>query len=96
MAYFANGSEGDCLDQQCSLCRYGEQPCPIFEMQLMFNYDQLKDTTGTASNIMDLLIKNDGTCTMFQRFENDFSLKPKVTPLFPEDIPKIKYAEPIQ
>ena len=39
MAYFANGTEGMCFDEQCSRCKYGEDACPIAFVQTMYNYD---------------------------------------------------------
>lgn len=71
MAYFANGSEGHCFDEQCSNCKYGEHACPIALAQASYNYDQLKDTTGTARKILDLLVKKDGTCTFYEMAKKD-------------------------
>lgn len=39
MAYFSNGSEGMCFDEQCSRCKYGQMPCPIALVQYKYNYD---------------------------------------------------------
>ena len=36
MAYFSNGSEGQCFDEQCAICKYGESPCPIAAIQMEF------------------------------------------------------------
>ena len=39
MAYFSNGSEGMCLDEECCECVLGsESPCPIFSVQVSYNY----------------------------------------------------------
>ena len=70
MAYFANGSEGECFESQCELCRYGEKPCPIALVQLNYNYDAVNNKTATE--ILDSLVKNDGTCLMYREFEKDF------------------------
>lgn len=75
MAYYSNGSEGDCFSYQCSICKYGNEPCPIALIQMEYNYDQLKDSTGTARKVLNELVANDGTCSMFKTFEKDFSLK---------------------
>ena len=77
MAYFSNGSEGDCFDAQCFKCKYGEKPCPIAFAQLTWNYDACNNKT--ARTILDSLIKQDGTCTMFEAFKSDFK-KPFVDP----------------
>ena len=37
MAYFANSTEGDVFYEQCAICKYGEEPCPIRFIQLIYN-----------------------------------------------------------
>lgn len=46
MAYFANGTEGTYLDEQCDDCLHGisdDVCCPVYLCQIHFNYDQLKN-----------------------------------------------------
>lgn len=47
-----------------------------------YNYDQLKDTTGTATKIMDLLVSEDGTCSVFEMAKADFEIDPNQLNLF--------------
>lgn len=68
MAYFANGSEGELFYEQCTRCRFGEEACPIFEAQVSFNYEAVGNKIAT--NILNVLVHDDGTCEMFKRFEN--------------------------
>jgi len=77
MAYFANGTEGECFDEQCSKCIFGEKPCPISAVQMNFNYDAAGNKTATE--ILDMLVKNDGTCTMFETFEKELAIPEYVT-----------------
>jgi hypothetical protein len=72
MAYFANGSEGMCFDEECSACKYGQEPCPIAWVQLNYNYEACNNEVATA--ILNALVKNDGTCEMFKAFEKDFKI----------------------
>lgn len=66
MAYFANGTEGMYLDEQCYDCIYGlsdEAYCPIHHVQQEFNYDQLKDEK--LQQCLNILIgKKDQQCNM--------------------------------
>lgn len=71
MAYFSNGSEGMAFDEQCERCRFGDEPCPIACIQLVYNYDACNNKIATK--IMDDLVEQDGTCTMFKQFEKFFS-----------------------
>ena len=73
MAYFANGTEGDVLYEQCSRCKYGNDACPIFQVQVAYNYEACNNET--ARKILDHLIKDNGTCAMFEEFKNDFEIK---------------------
>ena len=41
MAYFANGSEGDRLDELCGKCIHGGQLCPVWLLAWNWNYSQL-------------------------------------------------------
>jgi len=70
MAYFSNSGDGAAFDEQCAKCKYGEQPCPIAFVQMQFNYEAVNNKTATE--VLDALVKNDGTCTMFKTFEKDF------------------------
>lgn len=66
MAYFSNGSEGSCFEEECSQCVFGDKACPIAEVQYMFNYDAVNNDVATA--ILGRLVKNNGECTMLRRF----------------------------
>lgn len=66
MAYFANGSEGTCFDMECASCRFGEEACPIAEVQFCYNYDAVNN--DVATNILGALVKDDGSCSMLRRF----------------------------
>jgi len=76
MAYFSNGSEGTVFDDQCARCKYGTKPCPIAFVQMDANYDQHDDPSGTATKILDHLVKNDGTCTVYEMAKLDFGIDP--------------------
>lgn len=92
MAYFSNSSEGYCFDEQCSRCRYGDMPCPIAWVQMDNNYEACNNPV--ARNILDHLVKQDGTCTMFEMDKKHFSKDPiQPIPLFPELIPEITNQE---
>lgn len=70
MAYFPNGTSGMVFDEQCSRCRYGEGPCPIYFVQHEFNYKACNNEVATA--ILDELVAQDGTCAMFKLDEKWF------------------------
>lgn len=82
MAYFSNGTSGECFDQQCGQCRFGDSYCPIHWVQVNYNYDACN--VPVASAILDDLVKDDGTCAMFQMdpscFRSDWS-KQRILPL---------------
>lgn len=82
MAYFSNGSEGFVFDDQCAKCKFGQSPCPIALVQLEYNYDQHKDTSGTATKILDTLVKDDGTCTVWEMAKDDFAIDPNQLDIF--------------
>ncbi len=68
MAYFSNGSEGMCLDEECSECVFGQEHCPIAWVQLNWNYEAVNNKV--AGEILDYLIKEDGTCAMKKSFND--------------------------
>ena len=72
MAYFSNGSEGMCFDEQCTKCKYGEDPCPIAFAQMNWNYEACNNKTARA--ILDYLVKNNGECAMFKEFFKDMNI----------------------
>ena len=76
MAYFSNGTEGMVFDDQCARCKFGKHPCPIAFVQIDANYDQHKDVSGTASKILGHLVKDDGTCTVYEMAKQDFAIDP--------------------
>jgi formate hydrogenlyase subunit 6/NADH:ubiquinone oxidoreductase subunit I len=82
MAYFSNGSEGAVFDDQCARCKYGDKPCPIAAVQMEYNYDQHKDKTGTTIKLLNDLVKDDGTCNMYETFKDDLAIDPNQMTLF--------------
>jgi len=64
MAYFANGSEGFILDDQCADCLHADEvaTCPIMFVSVKYNYDQLGNE-GLISCLEDLVDKK-GQCRM--------------------------------
>lgn len=94
MAYFSNGTEGEVFDEQCSKCKYGQKACPIAFAQLSFNYDAANNKVAT--DILNMLIRNDGTCNMWDEFKTDFFKDPEQKELFNTGILKkdiTKYRE---
>ena len=67
MAYFSNGSEGHCFDEQCMRCKYGEEPCPVAWVQMEYNYEACNNKTARA--ILDYLVSNNGTCAMYEMMD---------------------------
>lgn len=67
MAYFSNGTSGEVLEAQCDKCKLKEGPCPIYFVQVAYNYDALNNKVAT--NILDGLIKNNGTCAMYNAYK---------------------------
>ena len=63
MAYFPNGSAGEVFDNQCGRCRFGGGACPIWRVQYQYNYDACNNEV--ARKILDALVHDDGSCTMF-------------------------------
>lgn len=82
MAYFSNGTEGMVFDNQCAKCKYGMAPCPIAWVQMNYNYDQHNDKSGTATKILNDLVKRDGTCAMYELDKINFHKDPNQTELF--------------
>ncbi len=67
MAYFANGTEGVILDEQCAECPVGEQinsRCPVHTIQMIYNYDQLKKGNEQLREAMNVLVDDKGKCQM--------------------------------
>ncbi len=62
MAYFANSTEGDKLQQQCDICPLGRKQCPIMNVQLVHNYDQCG--IPKLRDAMNLLVNEDGICQL--------------------------------
>lgn len=79
MAYFANGSEGECFAEQCARCRYGNASCPIAWVQFNHNYDAVNNTTATE--ILGHLVDQDGTCAMFKLDPDWFERRQEELPL---------------
>ena len=82
MAYFSNGSEGMVFDDQCQKCKYGKSPCPIALVQMDYNYDQCRDTTGTATKILDILVSDKGVCAVWEMAKTEFEIDPNQLELF--------------
>ena len=67
MAYFANGTEGDTLNEQCHKCLHGMSDsvlCPVAAVQMEYNYKQLDDGNEDLHAAMNLLVNEAGECQM--------------------------------
>ncbi len=62
MAYFPNGIAGAVLDDQCSDCRLGDGPCPVYFVQGHFNYSQIG--RKKLRKCLNLLVDKNGKCLM--------------------------------
>jgi len=73
MAYFANGTEGMILEEQCCECPVAsDAPCPILWVQITYNYDQIEKGKRTlVSEVMDCLVDEKGQCKMKPIIENN-------------------------
>ena len=71
MAYFPNATAGEAFDRQCGRCRYGDQPCPIAAVHLLYNYDAVGNETAT--DILQMLVWDNGECQMFKLEPNHFA-----------------------
>lgn len=80
MAYFSNGTEGMVFDDQCGRCKYGQLSCPIALVQIHYNYDAANNKV--ASDILNSLVRNDGTCEMYEIFKQDLAIDPNQLSLF--------------
>lgn len=80
MAYFSNGSEGMVFDDQCSKCKYGDKPCPIALVQMEYNYSAVNNEVATK--ILNTLVANNGTCSMWALAKSDFAIDPNQLKLF--------------
>ena len=72
MAYFSNGTDGDCYDKKyCSRCVHNQGKCPILFLHLDWNYEAVgKDADPAKAAALDTLWpRNDdgtnGECAMF-------------------------------
>ena len=77
-AYFSNGTEGMVFDYQCSLCKYGEEACPIMYVQSAYNYDACNNEV--AKKILNDLVADNGECAMFKEFKKDFTKQDENNP----------------
>lgn len=82
MAYFPNGSAGECFVEQCLRCVYGEETCPIALVQMLYNYKAVNNQAATE--ILNLLVSHDGTCAMFEMDKNHFERNDSNLELFPK------------
>jgi len=82
MAYFSNATEGDVFVEQCTKCKYGQLPCPVALIQMEFNYDAVDNKIATA--IMDILVKQDGACSVWKMAQKEFEINPNQLEMFDE------------
>ncbi len=66
MAYFANGSEGMILDNQCVDCLHANSnaACPINFVHITYNYDQCSDGQEKLRDCLSKLVNDSGICQM--------------------------------
>lgn len=71
MGYFSNGSEGEWYEAQyCNRCVHqpaGDIGCPVLDLHLLYNYDQLRKDSTRRALAMFIPEKDgrNGQCAMF-------------------------------
>lgn len=75
MAYFSNGTEGEAFEEtHCYQCKHydTEKTCPVMEIHLNWNYEQLDDPVKKSAMEQFIPIDKDGyagKCRMFISME---------------------------
>lgn len=72
MAYFPNGTSAEIFDNQCGECKFGEQTCPIYYVQINYNYEACNEELPTK--ILNDLVTDKEGCLMFIRFNAELSI----------------------
>lgn len=80
MAYFSNSSDGEQFESQCDKCIFGKEPCPIAFIQMEYNYTAASN--DTATKILNHLVQDDGTCTMWNQFQSKLEFKLEENDMF--------------
>jgi hypothetical protein len=82
MAYFSNGTEGMILDDQCAECIHADEDgcCPVFFVQMEFNYSQLNGGNEDLKKAMEMLIDKKGNCNVKKAIDNMSKINGKVNP----------------
>ncbi len=70
MAYFQNGTESEMLDAECKTCALGNDTCPVYLAQCLFNSDQMREGQERIMQLLHLLIDDDGICQVKRLLEN--------------------------
>lgn len=89
MAYFANGTEGMILDEQCSACLIPDDaPCPILLVQMHYNYDQVVDggLDNDLAKAINMLVNEKGQCQMKLILDETRKEKVKIHNLTKEEV----------
>ena len=63
MAYYSNGTEGDIFD--CANCKLKDYPCPIFYVQITYNYDAVNNETATGI-LNELVPQGKRNCSFYE------------------------------
>jgi len=88
MVYFSNGTEGMILDRQCSECPVGEEACPIYAVQQLYNYKQMDKGQKNLREAMTFLIDGKGKCQMREALKRaEGKGAPDQTPIDPKSLP---------
>jgi hypothetical protein len=76
MGYFPNGTSGEQYEAEfCNHCIHQNEDtgCPVMNIHLLYNYDQLQDGQENLKQAMDILIPrpdiHSEQCSMFIRKE---------------------------
>jgi len=76
MAYFPNGISATILDMQCADCVLGDDACPIYAAQTIYNYEQFDDDGNDTkmSELLNELVDKNGICVMREMAKKHMSL----------------------
>jgi len=70
MAFFEDGKRSGILDKQCQACPFQSTQCPVYMVQGLYNFEQMRTGQQNLRDCLTFLVDDAGKCRVREMLQH--------------------------